>query len=333
MKHRDVAALVGWSLLAVYRPAAAQRPVDLNKLERVAGADLLPLPQDGERDAFIAFARTTAAVSVDSRLAPVNLHEWLVATLLPKVRDVPLFAPTWHLDYCEDRTSDIPGPSAELCASATAPVSETRTLTLTLAVGNAAPRADGALVWAPRGPEVRVIRLTSIAPRRDSLDVPSLVDLEEWLDRPVTQWPKLDLKAAIEANPPRVLQGDIVTFTMRAINVGARHVTRAEITLLLSPGPGGVERRYQWFPRVPVGSVAIVQLKEALPEGRGIAHVSVSPYFSDGTVAIESNPSDNSAWIWVHHVTDPPQFTPTPPVTAPESSNTRPEGSRRLRER
>ena len=60
--------------------------------------------------------------------------------------------------------------------------------------------SDGNVRWLVQIPVIRKIRLTVQTPRPDSLDIPSLRDLDSWLQLPHAKWPMVDLKVSIEAS-------------------------------------------------------------------------------------------------------------------------------------
>jgi hypothetical protein len=118
--------------------------------------------------AILAHARTTPAVMIDPELAPIEIGQWLAeATRLDG--DAPHPA-SWHLNYCEDLTSDIPAPSPELCASATTALDDGRSVGFVFAVAVAAATPDDDVRWLVRVPAVRKIRLDVQTPQPDFLD-------------------------------------------------------------------------------------------------------------------------------------------------------------------
>ncbi len=290
----------------------AQRPIDIVRLEGIRRPTLPPLPEDDIHAAILAHASTTPAVLIDPELAPVTLSEWLAAATQLEPGGLPHLV-SWNLDHCEDLKSDIPGPSPELCATATALLDDERALQLVLAVALPAIMSDGNVRWLVQIPAIRKIRLTVQTPRPDSLDIPSLRDLDSWLQLPHAKWPMVDLKVSIEAKPPRALPGDLVTFVIQVANTGNRDADRAEIHAVLGQCCDTNDRRYDWFPTIPAGHTATVQFAEHLPDGRAIVQATATTYVPGGPAVADRNPEDNDASIWVHQVTDPPNLGPQPP--------------------
>jgi len=148
----SAATIVGLALAA--SPRLAQRPIDIDRLEGVRRPLLPPLPNDDVGAAILVHARTTPAVLIDQDLAPLTISEWLAAAtqLDPGGPPHPM---SWSLDYCEDLKSDIPGPSPELCATATALLDDERALHLVLAVAPPAIMSDGNVRWLVQIPAIR----------------------------------------------------------------------------------------------------------------------------------------------------------------------------------
>ena len=110
---------------------------------------------------------------------------------------------------------------------AVASVKESRTLRLHLKIGEWRTSAGGEGAWVPLPREFRGIRIED--GDHGTLDVRLPSELVKALDTPGEQWPKVDLKVAIEATPRRPRPQELVTVTFRVHNAGRRDVARAQI--------------------------------------------------------------------------------------------------------
>jgi hypothetical protein len=290
----------------------AQRPVNDRDREHMAVPEFPMLPDVDEERAILAYVRNTPAFNLDAALPPLELDQWLTATLLSyNMHAAPV---EWQLDRCEDFTSDLPGySSSELCVEATSAnisQSEEKTLTLILAVGVWWQASDGRSEWVVRPPAIRDLFIQTDT---NSLDIRSLSELTTAFNLPVDRWPTVELEVAVDASPLRALPGEIVTFTIQVRNTGKRDAQRAEITFFASVGdtPDDLKRSdFQWFPAIAAGGRVAVELPVALPEGRGVFHASVDAFRSRKRFK-ERDTSRNRIFLWVHQVTDPPELPAT----------------------
>jgi hypothetical protein len=315
--------LAAAATLAVVVPlgslAEAQQLVDSDKLDQYKSPELPELPYDAEAQ-ILAYVRNTPAVMFDPDLPPIEIEQWLVATLLPKIEHLSPQLSEWKQNWCEDRTSDIPDQGPELCVEALIPVSDEKSVSIIFSVADWGPTPSGSQTWLVHPPVVRDI---SIGGRRNSLNVASLQDLEDAIDRPVEEWPTVDLKVALDPTPIRALPGDVVSFRVQVSNVGNRDAERAAIHITITPCCENDARRYLWHPRIPAGYVATVEIPVALPEGRALAMVSA--HVDETFKRIEERSThDHFVTVWVHHVDDPPYLTPTPPTTNPATKRPNP---------
>ena len=135
-----------------------------------------------------------------------------------------------------------------------------------------------------------------------TLDVRLPSELVKALDTPGEQWPKVDLKVAIEATPRRPRPQELVTVTFRVHNAGRRDVARAQIRYSLWSAGADDIQEYEWFPRIPAGHTAFVELKAQATYGLVIARVEAYvPY----PRVKESDRSDNEMTLWVGSLVKP----------------------------
>ncbi len=184
-------------------PVKAQRPVRVDVPGEMAAASLSELPRlpSDTLAAMLAYVQGLPASLIDPELPAIDIGQWLAAVLWPKVSGPPRI-PDWQVEFCRSRTSDAPGFSADLCAHTSVELSDELGFRFEIRIAAAVQTPDGAVRWVVDTPSVQQIRLTFVGPRpadSDSLDIPSLRDLREWLELPRARWPKVDLQTSVEA--------------------------------------------------------------------------------------------------------------------------------------
>ena len=285
-------------VLVMSRPAVAQRPVDTRK-PFPPSAELPKLPTDVVEAYALAYALATPMVELDPALPALDLETWLNVTIWEKAA-APRPA-VWMLTWCEDLTSDHPGWGPELCAEATAYLKDSWPLQLYVKIGEWRTSAGGEGAWVPVPRVFRGIVLEDA--HHGSADIRSPSDLIKALDTPVERWPKVDLKVSIEAAPRHPRPGDLVTVRFRVHNAGLRDVARVQMRYSLwAPSDGENLQEFEWFPRIPAGHIALVELNAQATYGLVIADVEAhvfSPRIK------ESDSSDNDVNLWVGSLVTP----------------------------
>lgn len=289
---------------------AAQRPFNDRDLGKVGNQQLPMLPDDDA--AIVAAVRKSPVRNLDAGLPALELEEWLSGILRSYN---PHAAPLeWRLERCEDFTTDYPGYSSELCVVVTSEnisTSDRKSFTLILAVGAWSQSGEGR--WVLNVPAIRDLFIQNDA---NSLDIRSLSELTTAFDVPTDRWPTVAFELSIDAAPLRALPGDTITLKIQVRNTGKRDAPRAEVQFGGGFGDTPDDRKqylYRWFPSVAAGRAVAVELPVRLPEGRGTFHATVNSFstrkqFNDGGT------SSRTAYVWVHHVLDPPGLPTIVPV-------------------
>jgi hypothetical protein len=133
-------------------------------------------------------------------------------------------------------------------------------------------------------------------------------ELTKALDSPVEKWPTAELKVGIEATPRRARPDESVTVTFRVHNAGPGDAKRVQVHYSLwVPDDAENMQEYEWFPRIPAGHTAVVQLKAQLPYAQAIARVSAGVVSGR---ARERDGSDNHMSLRVEAAENPPGAMP-----------------------
>jgi hypothetical protein len=247
--------------------------------------------------------RNTPASVLHADLLPMTFELWLFSTLHPhlaRAADQP-FA-DWSLSFCDEPKSAVPRAGPDLCIHVKVPLVGERLVNVHVGVATGRTSVAGETGWKEVVPNVRDIYVERLDPERvlelhgiDSLDVETLADLESHIRQPFDQWPTVDFSSTVswqrESPPPNTL----VRVRISVENRGKRNADRAAVSILLSiPQQDGEHKeiRREWFPRIPAGTSASLDLFASLP--RGDATVMVSTATTHGFKRIrETNPGDN----------------------------------------
>ena len=246
--------------------------------------------------------RNTPASALDSRLPAVTLELWLFLKLQPYfARTYEPFV-DWSLSFCDEPKSAFPRAGSDLCIQAKVPIVGDRLVNVHIAVAAGSTSAAGETGWKEIAPYLRDIYIERLDPERaleqhavDSLDVKTLADLESRMRLPFDQWPTVDFRTAVTWVRETPEPDNLVRFRISVENRGQRDADRAAVSVLLSiPQFTGkpTEIRREWFPRVPAGETARLEIFARVP--RGDATVIVSAATTHGFKRVrEINSNDN----------------------------------------
>jgi hypothetical protein len=129
--------------------------------------------------------------------------------------------------------------------------------------------------------------------------VDSLSNLPSRVSLSFGQWPAVDFRSAVSRASGTPQSGNFVRFTISVRNVGRRDADRAAVSILLSiPQEPGLSRdiRREWFPRIPAGETASIDISARVPRGDATVMVSVTTTAGFKRVR-ERNPEDNDAVV------------------------------------
>jgi hypothetical protein len=246
--------------------------------------------------------RNTPTSVLHSGLPPITFEAWLFSTLQRHLARAHEPFADWSLSFCDEPKSAVPRAGPDLCIHVKVPIVGERLVNVHVGVATGRTSVAGETVWKEIVPTVRDIYVERLDPERvleqhavDSLDVETLANLESDIRQPFDQWPTVDFKSTVSWARETPQPDTLVRIRISVENKGRRNADRAAVSVLVSiPQENGEHKeiRREWFPRIPAGTSASLELFARL--SRGDAMIIVSTNTTHGFKRIrETNPGDN----------------------------------------
>jgi hypothetical protein len=146
----------------------------------------LQLPDGPTEASLLENVQATPASVFDPTLPAISLERWLWLTLAPVVEVLYPHLVDWRVRPCLDPRSEIPDVGSQLCAEAIVRLSAERNFRLVIAIAEGVRNAPGRPQFLPTSPSLRDVYIERLKESRrlDSLDVPALGALPQWLNVP-----------------------------------------------------------------------------------------------------------------------------------------------------
>jgi hypothetical protein len=224
---------------------------------------------------------------------------WLFQTLASHVGIYRSSIADWSMTGCDDPQSPVPGAGADFCIEAVVPLTASRRVHFIFVAGEAVRVRGGTLRWRRTTPFLREVFIASRGEGPDdSLDVPSLHELESMLQLPRDQWPTVDLQPSISLAPAVPVAGEPVQLTIEVTNKGKRSLDRARVEVVIGWCCPQEEIRKDWFPRISAGHSVRMTVALPTPDPSMLAVASARPGPSMKRVR-ESTPDRSTAYAGI----------------------------------